>query len=808
MDRPSVAHRVHISGDPYPVNRDVDYMGRGEWLCKWIACRDAPEPPFVSAYRLQVSLDADTTVRIHVTADERYQLYLDGERIGCGSERGDPRNWFYESYDLALGKGAHTLVARVWALGDLAPHAQMSVRPGFLCAAEGEFVERLGTGHAPWQVKVLPGYRFDRDHSFAFGVGPCAIIEGDGFAWGFEEGRGGEWSDPVVLNAGLNGFVRTQTGEHLLKPATLPAMLDQPVCGVLVRHVSAPDSDDTATIPVRECQSIPGDVAAWTSLFEGSPVTIPRGQTRRAVLDLDQYYCAYTEIVTSGGRGSRIRVRWAESLFETPGESDLEKGNRNDIEGKYLRGVSDVFLPDGGTQRVFDTLWWRAGRYVELFVEAGDEALTIERFSFRETRYPLDLESTFSCDRPDTDALIAMARRGLQMCAHETYLDCPYYEQLMYAGDTRLQVLTTYAMARDDRLPRKAIAMFDASRMLEGLTRAQYPSRVTQIIPSFCLWWVGMVYDYALWRGDAAFVRGVMPGVRAVLDAYAAFRNADGLVDGARCEGHWRFVDWVPEWYIPKHSGMPPDAEFGVNGTVNWQYARVLSLAAELEEFVAEPELAARNRRLATEVAQRATAAFWDDRRGLLAEDSAKEHFSEHTQCLALLSGQLDAAREQTVAAGLFSDPDLSRTTISFSHHLFEVCRLFDRMDVLFDRLSLWFRCLERGMRTPLEREHPPRSDCHGWGAHPIYHFLTSVLGVRPATMGFRTVRIEPHMGPLTRAEGRLPHPRGAIDIDLRVERGKVRGRVRLPRPLTGTFVCGDVTMPLRPGMQDVRAEM
>ena len=42
-----------------------------------------------------------------------------------------------------------------------------------------------------------------------------------------------------------------------------------------------------------------------------------------------------------------------------------------------------------------------------------------------------------------------------RLCAHETYMDCPYYEQLQYDGDTRLELLTTYAMTRDDRLNRR-----------------------------------------------------------------------------------------------------------------------------------------------------------------------------------------------------------------------------------------------------------------------------------------------------------------------------------------------------------------
>ena len=53
---------------------------------------------------------------------------------------------------------------------------------------------------------------------------------------------------------------------------------------------------------------------------------------------------------------------------------------------------------------------------------------------------------------------------------------------LSHVGDTRLQVLVTYANGRDDRLPRKAIEMFDCSRLTDGLTQARYPSRVTQVM--------------------------------------------------------------------------------------------------------------------------------------------------------------------------------------------------------------------------------------------------------------------------------------------------------------------------------------
>ncbi|WP_372490084.1 hypothetical protein [Chitinophaga sedimenti] len=32
-----------------------------------------------------------------------------------------------------------------------------------------------------------------------------------------------------------------------------------------------------------------------------------------------------------------------------------------------------------------------------------------------------------------------MGWRTSRLCAYETYMDCPYYEQLQYIGDTRIR---------------------------------------------------------------------------------------------------------------------------------------------------------------------------------------------------------------------------------------------------------------------------------------------------------------------------------------------------------------------------------
>jgi hypothetical protein len=81
------------------------------------------------------------------------------------------------------------------------------------------------------------------------------------------------------------------------------------------------------------------------------------------------------------------------------------------------------------------------------------------------------------------------------------------------------------------------------------------------------------------------------------------------------------------------------------------------------------------------------------------------------------------------------------------------------------------------------------RSDCHAWGSHPLFHLHASVAGIRPASPGFRTVRIAPLPGPLKKIVSTTPHPDGFIKLDMTFEMDRCRGSVTLPATITGVFV-------------------
>jgi len=793
------------SGIRFPDFQKTEWERAGLWPAFWVHCPSATEALLVSAYRLRFTLDSAVEARLHVSADERYELFLDGQRVGRGSERGNFEHWFYETYQLELAAGEHVMVARVWSLGDFGPLAQFSRRPGFLLAAEAPLTEALSTGHASWESKELGGYSFGAPF-YVWGLSAPMTLDGARFDWGFERGGGEGWVKAAKDDQAAS--VMLQYGiapERYLRAGTLPRMIERiSESKGVPRFVGAAGPGDLTQVPVRTVDHLRDETSAWEALLAGAkPLTIPPGTARRVIIDLEEYLCAYPELATTGGKGSSVRIHWAEALRVVPDKWNFQKQNRNEIENRFFLGMGDTFFPDGGADRLFETLWWAAGRYVEVVVRTASDPLTIRRLSWRETRYPLEMESELASVDPAVNRTLPLLIRGMQQCSHETFVDCPYFEQMQYVGDVRTEALSSYVMTRDDRLVRKALYMIDKSRHTDGLTEARYPVRQPQMIPWFSLLHVGTIYEYAHWRDDLRFVQTLMPGVRAVLDGFERHLDSTGLI---RSPEGWNSTDSFPE---TERSGL-----------IHWLFAWALKQAAELEGFFGERERSARDARRAVEVAAIADRTFWDETKGLWANESSKASFSEPVQCMAVLSGLAPAARVQRVRKSLrdlrptgqfgrlrgnrasqTASSPLSPATMYSTHFLFETYRKLEMTDLFFERLKFWLEQPGLGMKTPLESYDPSRSDCHAWNSHPLFHYFATILGIRPSSPGFRTVEISPQPGSLDNASGRLIHPAGGnIVVELRAESGGLSGSVTLPEGLTGIWRANGSTVDLKPG--------
>ena len=753
----------------------------------WIWAPDVPDPPPPEGVFLRFRLDfekarGEAGPRIDVTADERFALFVDGKPVAYGPHRGTPEHWTYQSYALSLRPGRHRMEAVVWRLGASAPSEQLSVRGGFALAASGPWEERLSTGKAPWTVARLVGTRpGGSDPEFVSAcVGTPFTVRGTSV---FDEEPP---PDAWTATAEVRGPVWTRPGRNLwgarasgwqLYPSTLPDMMDR--------------------------RRIPGRFRTGPRAgLRPGPFDVPAHSRAEIIWDLGEYFCARPELAVSGGAGATVRWGWAEGLR---GPDGLKVRNRNEWKGTAFSGFTDEFLPDGRTGARFTTPWWRSGRWCRIEIETAGQPLRVESAAILETRYPAESEERFESDDASLDDVRRICLRGLQMCMHETFFDCPHYEQQQYPGDTRLQMLASAAVSPDDRLVRHAALLFDLSRREDGIMAMQFPSRKGQESGTYSLVLPLILRDTMMLRDCRGWLRARAPGMRHCLHGLSLYENAAGLLEGTP---GWSFIDWSPAW--SERRGVPPGGRAGEGGSAPENLFRVLALqaAAEVESALGEARLAAYWRDEARRAAAATLRAFWCERRGLVADDPTRTVFSEHAQCLAILSGALSPAREKRVFDGLLHAPDLARTTVYFSHYLFETFLRLGRADRFLRRLDLWREFAARGLRTPLEApdcgkngQKEPRSDCHAWGSHPLWHLHAGVAGVHPASPFYGSARIAPCPGPLRRIKSRTPTPRGPVELDLAfTPEGGVRGTAALPPALPGVFVWNGREIPLRSG--------
>jgi hypothetical protein len=747
---------------------------------------------------------------VHVSADNRYRLFVNGALVSSGPQRSDVTHWRYETVDLApqLHPGRNVIAALVWNWGAARPVAQHSHRTGFLLQGNSSAEAALVNSGYGWRLLVDSAYAPIVITSAAMGNYYAAVpgdsIDGARYPWGWEQPDYDDsaWyivAPPTQTSAAapLAAFDNA-AGGGIVGLAKRRAM--QPgdygeVTGWQLEPRSIPPMEETLQrlARVRRAAGVTTDGAF---LRAAGDLVVPAHTTATLLLDQSHTTNAYPVLETSGGASSTVRLTYAEALVDSAGR----KAHRDSIGGRSLRGVWDVFRPDGGAHHRFQTLYWRSFRYVQMEIVTADEPLRVHDLHGIYTAYPFSERARFASDLPWLADMWRMNWNGARIGAFETYMDTPYWEQLQYVGDTRIQGLISLYVSGDDRLLRQAIEHFDLSRIPEGLTTSRYPSAVTQIIPPFSLIYVAMVHDLFLHRGDSAFVAARLAGVRGILDWYARHVDSTGMLGPMP---HWNYVDWTNPW--PR--GVPPGADNGHSATISLLYAYALQRAAELEAGVGMRGAAEayRTRRASVLAAVRSRA--WDAKRGLFRDSPDTVSYSQQTNVLAILTDAAPVAEQRALMERVLSDTTLTRASYYFGFYVLEALRKAGLADRYIEQLAPWQGMLRLGLTSTPENPEPTRSDTHAWAAHPTYGLLATVLGVRPASAGFRTVLIAPSLGPLRRVEGRVPHPRGDIDVKLEAdgERG-LRAEITLPAGVTGMLEWHGQRHALRSGRQVVRA--
>ena len=743
----------------------------------WIRTASKPQKTHFYYFKKDIDLsDIDPltviNARMRVCADSRYRLYVNDTFVGEGPCQGSEYTRYFETFTEKellplLNRGRNNICLKVLHLEE---NSFISVykmsRPAIW--VDGEILYRPDR-----QPDCQPDRRPDRqpDHQ-----PDCEDVQDNTakFTFGSDESWTCDRDDSVTFRHFPGIHVSVPPGEEQNGASKLTR--------VDIEQFASPSPGGynifgLADVYPLEERIIPqlqyGEIKEFSLARKGD---MPDGR-RFEEYDAGIYTTALPILTLEGEPGAEVKVLYSESYLVRGENGGFYKGPRDAVytdpeaafSGEYVY-YDVVRIPESGRAE-FTPFWYRAFRFVRLEISGR---VNVFRFAYQPYFYPFPKEGFFRSSDNNLDKMWEVSVNTVKCCAHEIYIDCPYYEQQEYDMDSCLEMLFTQRMISDPRLPLKGVTDLARSQIFNGMLQANYPSTMTQIIPDFTLFWIIMLREfirYAPANGETVRQASSFLGtVDKALESFEIFRDRDnhGLF-GAN--PYWDFVDWVPGWMAGITPGGPEGEPLTVSSMI---FTAALRNAAEIAEYCGRRARAAEYRERAEAMAATIREYCFDKEAGLFRNTPARREFSQHTSLWAVLAEIVagDEAKE-LLERTLDDRQDIARCSFSMGFFLFRAIEKAGIYDKYAPKLLTgWQRMLDNHCTTWCENPDSPRSECHGWSSAPSYELSAMVLGAFPAENGYKKLRIRPHLFVLDTqwAEGAVPTPYGTVNIALRRE--------------------------------------
>ncbi len=737
------------------------------WSGDWGARED--ETPTQVLFRRKVDIHGDVeTADVKISADSRYKLYVNGVFVEAGPCKGDGQVWFYDQVSLKpyLREGENVLAAAVLRFPMHPSKGNQSMVgthiPGLFF--EGSIVEKGGrcieiSADQEWKCIIDKRTSFIRE---AAGFAPLHFYENvtenrEVRAWKKPEYHDEAWERVCPYERGM---IRDAVSPGNLNPRPIPYMRRK-------------RGRFTEVMAVRKSET---SKEQWQQMLEGAgAVEIGPGKEEIVEIHAGEEMTGYLHLLLDHGTGARIQILQSESyvhkeMSEKSGKP--VKTDRMDAESGVLMGYEDVYCPAGDGRadhpEEYEPFWFRTFRFIQLRITTGEEGLTIRDFYYEETGYPLEIKAHVETSDESLKAVWDISARTLRRCMHETYMDCPFYEQLQYVMDSRAQILYTYGASMDDRLARKCMDDFKRAQRYDGLLCSAYPNTRPNVIPGFAIFYVWMVYDHMMYFGDKELIRFHMPGVEQVLSFFERSRTEEGYVGRTggfyRQAKFWSFIDWAPQWKV----GVPNAARKGAITMESLLYLIGLEKGAKLASFLGREEQAGEYRQLA-EGLRKSVRKFCVDDNGWVMDGPGYAEYSQHCQVFGVLSGVLDRETgRRNLLETLQHREQYAQCTVSMALYLFRALEMTGMYEKTRECWNIWRQMVNNHMTTVAESDDEPRSECHAWGALALYELPAAALGIRPAAPGFGKIKVCPVPGYLEWAKGEGLTPKGKIAVEWR----------------------------------------
>ena len=704
-------------------------------------------------YRFEKSITASeaSEIELNVSADTRYKLYFNGEYICEGPCQSDHWFWRYETVKIPkelIRDGQNSITVDVLYIAEPTYFTQARLDRASVIVfgkkTDKGKTEEIATDGS-WSCKILHGYVF-RDVSSIYprvmqNVPPMA-------AYTLEKEE----------EVGAKPYKQCRLDKGSFTPYGL--------------------SDDYPLVP-RSIKLLKPEAP--------KPFTELRRTETSCELDAGIYTTAFPVFAFKGERGGKIRFVYAESYTD---ENGSKLGIRRDVMGAKFDGPYDEIELTGEIQ-TYEAYFYKAFRYVRAEYPSGTEFVT-EKQVYKPYFYECEGEG-----RINASSLINkvwdVSVNTLKCCTHETFVDCPFYEQCQYDMDTAIEMMVMMRLTNDYSMPRKAVYDLARSQRPDGMLCAHYPTSWVQIIPNFSLFWILMLRDYVTYSGDVDAAKELLPTVDKILNRFDSLLNENGIVGSTP---YWNYTDWVPGW----ERGIPPGGDKLPTAVSSMMYAYALGVASTLADDVGRGGLSSEYLTRKSEMIRAVNECFYDTEKDFFVDTYGEKTYSEHTAVWAVLSDCVSGAKASELLTRSF-ESDVSRASFSFGYYTFRALEKTGLYKKYSQRLfGGWYKMLDMGCTTWCENPNNPRSECHAWSSAPVFEYSSMLLGVKPSANGFKKAVVEPDLTYTEPISGVVPTPFGSIAVSFKVTDGKADISVTVPKGIEADLKAYGETVPLKEG--------
>jgi len=543
---------------------------RAEWIWRY---RGLGEPSFLDAtppyeeeanryvyFRTVFEIEDQVgEAPIHVSADGRYQLFVNGRLVGRGPARCNPAWQYVDPYDLApyLRPGRNVIAALVHSYGRPTSWYELPLwEPARAFGCGGFFLQgdvvtmggtvRLDTGDS-WRHLVSEAWQRNAP------VGSLGFVEiydarqAPG-GWVEAEFDDSDWEAAEVLRVPGGNFSGDVVPFPVLVPRDIPHLFEAvrfPRAVLSYGEVAnAPEAPEIATQLAQEeigeldqCQV--KEVDALLANDTAAEIITTEDRSVSMVIDFGETVTGYVRLALDGPAGAVVDFTYGEGL-EADGRVHMDTG----IPGFDVRPAHRYILREG--PQVWERFEWSGFRYLQLTFRRCSRPLRAHLVNVNSTGYPVEDRGQFACSDDLLNRVWQAGANTLRLCMHDGYEDCPSREQRQWVGDAYVQMLVNYAAFGDPYLAAKLMRQVAQSQRADGMTMMSVPGDFSAAsfinIPDFCLYWLLGLGRYVEYTGDSAIVGELYPSVVKAIGWFERHLNEEDLLTDLP---HWVFVEWA-----------------------------------------------------------------------------------------------------------------------------------------------------------------------------------------------------------------------------------------------------------------------